>query len=65
MNLQELYYTVWPKKNTLKTSEFLVAENKVHVGKFDGHDAYATYCYNHFNSFYDENYIVYNIIFNF
>lgn len=64
-DLQELYYKVWPGKDSLKTSEFLIAENKVRVGKIDGHDAFVTYVYNHFNPFYDENYIVYRVIYDY
>jgi hypothetical protein len=64
-NLNKLYYTVWPGKDGLKTTQYLITENKVKVGKIDGHDAYVTYVYNQSNPFYDEDYIVYNVIYDY
>jgi hypothetical protein len=64
-DLKELYYKVWPGKDSLKSSEYLVAENKVKVGKIDGHDAFVTYIYNHFNPFYGEDYIVFNVVYDY
>lgn len=64
-NLRDLYYKIWPGFDSLKSSEYLVCENKVHVGKIDGYDAYVTYLYNHYNPFYDEDYIVFNVIYDY
>jgi hypothetical protein len=59
--LKSLFEKIWPEDNSDRGD--VIAKNKVLVGKIGGKDAYLTFLYRHTNFWYDEDYIVFNVVF--